>query len=291
MNKIINEIGNRYGKLVVISQSNIKLPNRTSRVWVCQCDCGNTTLVDGGTLRQNRTKSCGCLRQTNKIGKRYGKLVVIERDKITPSHWVCLCDCGKRKSIHSNSLQLNGGTKSCGCNKQILEVIIGQRFHKLIVLDKVSNSINDWQCKCDCGKIIITKGYALLSGNKRTCGFSCKIPKGKPVGESSFNVLYGSYKKSARKRNVDWKISKDEFRNLTSSICLYCGQAPSQGVRKSTDLNGNYIYNGIDRVDNALGYVFSNCVPCCWQCNRAKHNMPQKDFQKWVQKIYKNWIG
>ena len=34
----INEIGNRYGKLLVIGPA----PNKNNKVrWTCQCDCGN----------------------------------------------------------------------------------------------------------------------------------------------------------------------------------------------------------------------------------------------------------
>lgn len=29
--------------------------------WVCQCDCGNTRIVDGRTLRAGTSRSCGCL--------------------------------------------------------------------------------------------------------------------------------------------------------------------------------------------------------------------------------------
>lgn len=29
-------------------------------------------------------------------------------------------------------------------------------------------------------------------------------------------------------------------------------------------------YNGVDRKDNAKGYVTGNCLPCCWPCNYAK---------------------
>ena len=52
------------------------------------------------------------------IGKRFGKLVAINRDEITKykdkvSRWNCLCDCGKNKIIRARSL-LSGGATSCG---------------------------------------------------------------------------------------------------------------------------------------------------------------------------------
>lgn len=31
--------------------------------WLCRCDCGNETIVDGRTLRNNTIKSCGCHRK------------------------------------------------------------------------------------------------------------------------------------------------------------------------------------------------------------------------------------
>ena len=58
--KMINLIGKRFGKLVVISQGKDKNGNRA---WVCRCDCGN--IVSGiktGWLNSGNTQSCGCKR-------------------------------------------------------------------------------------------------------------------------------------------------------------------------------------------------------------------------------------
>lgn len=51
------------------------------------------------------------------IGKRFGKLLVIEQDgKIfTNTAWKCLCDCGNYKTVKRQYLT-QGKTKSCGCN-------------------------------------------------------------------------------------------------------------------------------------------------------------------------------
>lgn len=54
----------------------------------------------------------------NLIGKRFGRLVVIEetmeRRVWNLREWTCLCDCGKIKSIITISLT-RGATTSCGC--------------------------------------------------------------------------------------------------------------------------------------------------------------------------------
>lgn len=55
--KIKNEIGNRYGKLLVLSFAYIKNSNA---YWNCQCDCGRTTIARGNALRTGNICSCGC---------------------------------------------------------------------------------------------------------------------------------------------------------------------------------------------------------------------------------------
>lgn len=56
-------LGHRFGRLVVIvyAGDDCIMKNNNSR-WICQCDCGNTVIVDTGKLKSGHTKSCGCLR-------------------------------------------------------------------------------------------------------------------------------------------------------------------------------------------------------------------------------------
>ena len=48
--------------------------------------------------------------------RRFGRLVVIQRQGILHGHaaWLCRCDCGNEKVISSRYLR-SGATKSCGC--------------------------------------------------------------------------------------------------------------------------------------------------------------------------------
>lgn len=46
--------------------------------------------------------------------------------------------------------------------------------------------------------------------------------------------------------------------------------------------HSEYVHNGVDRVDNALGYTPDNCVPCCSRCNYAKRAMPRGEFENWL---------
>ena len=54
----------------------------------------------------------------NIVGKRYGRLVVIEKADSLNGHtrWLCKCDCGKECIVHGISLK-TGNTTSCGCYK------------------------------------------------------------------------------------------------------------------------------------------------------------------------------
>lgn len=52
-------------------------------------------------------------------GTRFGRLTAISpngKDSSYHTLWLCLCDCGVRKTVNSNCL-VRGGTKSCGCLK------------------------------------------------------------------------------------------------------------------------------------------------------------------------------
>ena len=55
-------------------------------------------------------------------------------------------------------------------------------------------------------------------------------------------------------------------------------------------LNGPYVYNGVDRVDNERGYSLENCVPCCKFCNRMKRDLGKKEFLEHIKNIYNEQV-
>ena len=54
-----SELGNRYGRLVVVERA--EDGKNWLRRWVCQCDCGNQKTILQSSLRHGLTQSCGCL--------------------------------------------------------------------------------------------------------------------------------------------------------------------------------------------------------------------------------------
>lgn len=59
IHRTINEIGNKYGLLTVLSYSGHR--DDGGAIWKCKCDCGKVVDVRGDSLRSGHTTSCGCL--------------------------------------------------------------------------------------------------------------------------------------------------------------------------------------------------------------------------------------
>ena len=102
--------------------------------WRCICDCGKETISSGVHLRNGSVQSCGCKRYEShngidETGKRYGKLVVLERsaekDDKTHIFWKCQCDCGNTCVINGTYLR-SGVSTNCGCERSVGEAKIAK---------------------------------------------------------------------------------------------------------------------------------------------------------------------
>ncbi|MEN8136170.1 MAG: hypothetical protein ABFS18_11640 [Thermodesulfobacteriota bacterium] len=117
-------IGRRFGRLVVVEQlESIVTKSGKKALWLCKCDCGNTTAIRGCHLRKkNYTRSCGCLKgqrcPEDLSGEKFGRLTVVKllgRPKNRKvNYWLCKCECGNEHIANPTSLK-NGNTTSCGC--------------------------------------------------------------------------------------------------------------------------------------------------------------------------------
>jgi len=56
----IDLTGKKFSRLLVIRDSRMRTLYGKI-LWLCLCDCGRITLVSGDNLKNNHTKSCGCL--------------------------------------------------------------------------------------------------------------------------------------------------------------------------------------------------------------------------------------
>jgi len=81
--------------------------------------------------------------------------------------------------------------------------------------------------------------------------------------EEHFRNLEMYYKNYIEKANIrekgDFQIEFETFTELVKGSCYYCK------YKSDTETNG------IDRINNDIGYIKENCVTACWKCNRMKH--------------------
>jgi len=78
--------------------------------------------------------------------------------------------------------------------------------------------------------------------------------------------IFKRYERQAKTRNLTFRITLEEFERLISQPCHYCG------------LYGQDGYVGLDRIWNNIGYLPSNVVPACPECNFAKRVMTKENF-------------
>lgn len=193
------------------------------------------------------------------VGKKYNKLTILsieKRKRCQAVRVLCKCECGIIKTYNLQSI-IRFGTKSCGCNK----------------LQNISK-------------------------------------RGKP-GQTGFRIVYRRYKIQAKKKKLKFELTKKFFKTITQKNCYYCNSTPQNvaihtlkrpkyiskkkwkyrtktpGLSETQKI-GMYIYNGIDRKNNNLGYIKSNCIPCCKYCNVLKGDRSIKDFYNHVKKLYKH---
>ena len=223
-----------------------------------------------------------------RVGQRFGRLIVLKRvgtDKHGNTLWKCKCDCGNIAIVSMGALT-KGHTKSCGClSKERLMDLRGKRFGKWIVLNKPHISTSKgafWRCKCDCGKIKEVCSNDLRKGISKSCGCANTLPK----GESGFNRTFNHVRKQAINRGYSFNLTKNEAKTLFLQNCAYCGSNPSCLVDSSKNRsNGDFNYNTIDRIDNSKGYTKGNVQTLCYDCNRMKGTLSEKEFKNHLKRI------
>lgn len=176
--------------------------------------------------------------------------------------------------------------------KRIYSVQSGYRSGKLSVIRESHRDKHGhvyYLCRCACGKQKpILRGH-LITHSIKSCGClwrkSLKThakKRRKNKGQSSARGLFTRYRRNAFYRGYSFELTEEQFVALTSAACAYCGQ-PASKLFHTKGSYGAYRCNGIDRINNSLGYTIQNSQPCCKQCNRAKGSLNHADFVNWLQ--------
>ena len=257
--KYFVKVGQRIGRGAVL-EAEIRIPYRVGRGQTARaarliCDCGTEYVARIATLigKQPQVQSCGCL----------------------------------AKQVHSVTVaKAHESTRGRQAHNFIDRT--GRRYGRLVVIRQAPTEIFygqhrvNWVCQCDCGTETVVRAGNLASGKVRSCG--C-LGSGLrlPPGRSARNQLLKRYRQSARKRDLSWELADDDFDRLTSGDCFYCGAPPSAVA--ACGAASEYLYNGIDRRDNSIGYTALNSFSACWRCNNAKKDMPFEDFMAWIARL------
>ena len=174
--------------------------------------------------------------------------------------------------------------------------ITGQTFGRLEVLEFVEsrqvgkNKKRFYKCKCSCGNEVVTSREGLVSGNTNSCGCLAKemtLERNKtkrlPDNQSLWNLGYKAHLKDAKIRGYESELSPEDYREITSQDCYYCGKPPQS--KTHPNLYGEIFRNGVDRIDSSKGYTKDNVRPCCSTCNYMKLDMTEQEFFEHINRI------
>lgn len=143
-----------------------------------------------------------------------------------------------------------------------VEDLSGERFGRLLVLERKENdktNHSQWLCKCDCGKIIITRGCRLIEGTVKSCG--CLKREKHPL-----NIKHNKYKtrvyriwEGMKQRCYNPNFKKRKF-YLDKGITV-CNEWKNDFMSfYNWAINNGYEDTlSIDRIDNNKGYYPENC--------------------------------
>lgn len=250
MPKKLDLTGQKFGRLIAIKEGPRNNAGRTT--WICKCECGTEKTVLTTQLTSGNTQSCGCLQKErtrianqskNLIGKRFGRLIVIERLP-SSSKWKCLCDCGNVIITNTNHLN-QGHTQSCGClqkdkaSETHFKNLTGKRFGMLTVegldVSKSSSKAKFYICKCDCGQKKVINQSSLLRGTI-SCGCS--------------RMSHGEFKIAELLKSYNISFTQEQI----FSTCIN----PKTGkcLRFDFYVNNSYLieYNGIQHYNANQGW-------------------------------------
>lgn len=169
--------------------------------------------------------------------------------------------------------------------EEYINNIIGQRFGEKTIIGYCGykNHEHCFEYCCDCGDI---KQILLRHIKNKSCEIKNKIRScGKCFNDFSASTkkIFSTYKNQAKRRNYLFELSLKDVEDLIYNSCYYCDVEPNNILKNYN--NTTTKYSGIDRIDNNVGYIKTNCVSCCRQCNTAKLNYTTEEFYSWIERI------
>lgn len=305
---LINQV---FARLTVISKEN-------DGKHLCRCECGNIVKVRTKHLKSGNTKSCGCL--NIEVASQKSDKLIEGRRKFEPriasarrvwknTYWYRDTDCvgfeefliisqqncfycgvlpstkynqfliksarGSKKAKHEGAFVYNGIDRIDSSKPHITENIVACCYD----CNRAKNDRSTQEFFAWTKRLTTPTFYPITIPNLRW-------PTNRYLATSIRCVFYN------HKNDTD--LTVEEYFSVSQMNCFYCGGIPGNIFNKAkTDkkssekakIEGNYIYNGIDRIDRSLPHNKNNIVPCCYWCNFAKGKMTLPDFYGWILRV------
>lgn len=215
-------------------------------------------------------------RQANDLtGRVFERLTArkLIRGKDGKLRWRCDCICGGVSDVRPAHL-IDGTTKSCGCFREDMRPVFGQRrrlnlsgqrFGRLIVQtsapDRGKEGATAWNCICDCGNKVVVRTLGLRHGKTVSCGCFAKeqLAKGLSTTHGLSKdprwQMWRHAKERAERNSVPFTITFEDM----PEIPKMCPVLPWIELKSNT--GGKIITAAsptLDRVIPSLGYVPGN---------------------------------
>lgn len=152
---------------------------------------------------------------------------------------------------------------------------------------RTNGSKDYWKVLCSCGNVITSRIDNIKKKTTCSCITTSSQFKNLTEHNKAISQSFYSYKNKALKRGYTWDITVETYYKLVTDNCYYCNEKPLNNAKAK---NQSFILNGIDRINNSIGYKENNCVTCCINCNRSKSDRTLEEFKNWIINLYKNTI-
>lgn len=314
-------IGQTFNRLTILECVGTNKFRR--KQYLCQCSCGTQKILDGQSIKQGSTKSCGCWKiesdrtkipgntlkgkndsTINSLFSRYKKEALkrnltfnLTREYFENLLRSCCHYCGiehsNTRNVRKNApdFKYNGidrvdNTKGYEADNVVSCCnMCNKSKHILSVKEFIIwvTRINHYQLKPYTDFYINT---CVLNSYKEHDEINTGGRKDKlPHEYGVVSTIMRKYKLDACKRNILFELSRDKFEKLLRSPCFYCGVIFSLITKNGHKLD-ILNHNGIDRKDNTMGYTTENAVSCCKDCNTAKNKHTEQQFLSWAFSVF-----
>lgn len=314
--------GLKINRFIVIGFCDIKMQ------WKLLCECGTIYYSGAKKILKDNTKSCGCLNtekrkekaiiQINKssdpnpiqaIAKRVFNRYSDGDLTFDMFYAMSQIDC-----FYCGIGKINKQTKEPSQYSYLYELSKEELTFRYNGLDRINSDLPHNKDNCVPSCVVCNRGKSDMSQAK-FLEYLNKIAKHKieltpkeyrELAKTIDVSLFTDEKKRSLHKSVrsrfkgysDGDLLIHDFYQLSQMTCYYCGSDRcnlfnrAKHIKKSSQHfkdAGDFLYNGLDRMDSKRPHDYDNLVPSCMTCNFVKGKLSIEDFLAWRDRIVEKW--